>query len=216
MPWISGNRYLNISEMQNNAWLFFNFMTQHGWTLNAIAGVLGNAESESTINPGIWQGLVVGSGGGGGYGIVQWTPWTKYSEWAGAGWENNGNKQCERIIYELENNLQYYKTTAYKLTFRQFSQSNESPEYLAYAFLNNYERPKNRNQPNRQTQARYWYNFLSGHEGGEPNPEPDPPTPIEPDPPENPEPIPEETGIFPWACWVFPNVQNHMKGGRII
>lgn len=45
-----------------------------------------------------------------------------------------------RIIWELENGEQYYKTPGYPLTFRQFTQSKENPYYLACAFAWNYER----------------------------------------------------------------------------
>ena len=67
-----------------------------------------------------------------------------------------------RIEYELANGLQYYPTDAYPLPFAQFKVSTYSPEYLALAFLNNYERPADYNQPNRMTQARAWYDFLEG------------------------------------------------------
>ena len=70
--------------MQNNAVLLWSYFKAQGWTLNAVAAMLGNMQSESTINPGIWEGLDPFVGG---YGLVQWTPYTKYSDWAGSGWE---------------------------------------------------------------------------------------------------------------------------------
>ena len=171
MIWITGNRYLSQSEMENNARIFNEKMSEAGFSINAIAGMLGNIQKESSINPGIWQNLTVGTGG---YGLTQWTPYTKYSEWAGSGWENNGDKECERIIYEFESGIQYYPTSQYPLSASEFRSSTQSPEYLATAFLYNYERPKNKNQPIRRTYARNWYIFLTGEE---------PPTPPEPDPP---------------------------------
>ena len=69
MAWISGNRYLSISEMQNNVDILHYFFRSAGWTDNAIAAMLGNMQSESTINPGIWENLEPYSGG---YGLVQW------------------------------------------------------------------------------------------------------------------------------------------------
>lgn len=157
--------------MENNARIFNEKMSAAGFSINAISGMLGNIQKESSVNPGIWQNLTVGSGG---YGLVQWTPYTKYSEWAGSGWENNGDKECERIIYEFDNGLEYYSTSQYPLSASEFRTSTQSPEYLATAFLYNYERPKNKNQPIRRTYARNWYKFLTGE---------DPPTPPEPDPP---------------------------------
>ena len=94
--WVAGNYYLSESEMKNNAEMFYDRMRGYGFSLNAIAGILGNVQYESSINPGIWESLDPYEGG---YGLVQWTPYTKYSEWAGSGWQNNGDKQCERISY---------------------------------------------------------------------------------------------------------------------
>ena len=55
--------------MQNNAVLLWSYFKAQGWTLNAVAAMLGNMQSESTINPGIWEGLDPFVGG---YGLVQW------------------------------------------------------------------------------------------------------------------------------------------------
>lgn len=165
MAWISGNRYLTMSEMQNNADLIHYYFSAKGWTDNAIAAMLGNMQSESSINPGIWEGLTPPSAGqtNVGYGLVQWTPYTKYSEWAGTGWEDNGNKEMERIIWELDNHIQWGQTTTYPMTFKAFTQSNETPAYLAQVWMYNYEKPADLNQPQRSTQATAWYEYITGH-----------------------------------------------------
>ena len=119
MAWISGNRYLTMTEMQNNVDIIHYYFITKGWTENAIAGMLGNMQSESSINPGIWEGLDEVAKGG--YGLVQWTPYTKYSDWAGEGWENNGQKEMERIIYELKNGLQWGATSKYHMSFHDFT-----------------------------------------------------------------------------------------------
>lgn len=160
MPWITGNRYLSMSEMQNNADIMYAFFTEKGWTVNAISSMFGNMQTESTLNPGIWENLDPFVGG---YGLVQWTPYTLYSDWAGDGWQDNGQKEMERIIYELENHLQWISTSLYPMTFREFSQSDKPPAYLAQAFLYNYERPAVKPQPARSKQAEYWYEYLAGH-----------------------------------------------------
>ena len=162
--WITGNRYLSKSEQEHNASIFYEIMSGYGFSVNAIAAMLGNIQTESTVNPGIWQSLRPESSGGGGYGLVQWTPWTNYSDWAGAGWEDNGDRECERIYYEFTHGLQYYSTAAYPMSASQFMKSDASPAYLAYVFMNNYERPENRRQPVRQKQADNWYTFLTGLE----------------------------------------------------
>lgn len=159
MSWIAKNEYLTQTEMENNAKLVWDYFGSRGWSLSAVAAMLGNMQTESNINPGIWESLVEY---GGGYGLVQWTPYTKYSEWAGSNWQNNGNKECARIFYELNNGLQWISTDLYPLSFAEFSKSGNTPEYLAEAFLYNYERPAVQPQPVRETQARAWYNFLDG------------------------------------------------------
>lgn len=159
--WYSGNYYITQAQMESNARLFYEKMSGYGFSLNAISAMLGNMETESGINPGIWQNLKPFAGG---YGFVQWTPYTNYADWAGEGWEDNGDKECERIAYEFDNGLQYYPTDSYPISAQEFKTSTQPPGYLASVFLYNYERPKNLNQPNRRTQAEKWYTFLSGQE----------------------------------------------------
>lgn len=161
MAWISGNRYLSLSEMQNNVDILHYFFRSAGWTDNAIAAMLGNMESESTINPGIWEDLDPFVGG---YGLVQWTPYTNYSDWAGDGWQDNGQKEMDRIIYELDNHLQWISTSLYPMSFQEFTTSEKPPAYLAQAFLYNYERPDVKPQPIRSTRANYWYQYITGQE----------------------------------------------------
>ena len=55
--WISANRYLSTAEMQNNAEMVSQYGTLHGWSLNAIAAICGNMQSDSGITPGIWERL---------------------------------------------------------------------------------------------------------------------------------------------------------------
>lgn len=51
-----GNTYdssnaLNMEQMKVNATYIWNALGSQGWTLNAVAGILGNMQSESSINP---------------------------------------------------------------------------------------------------------------------------------------------------------------------
>lgn len=160
---VSGNRYLTRSEMETNALYIWNYLGSRGWSRNAVAGMLGNMETESTINPGIWQGLDEGNTSGG-FGLCQWTPATKYLDWCDKNWltPDYMDSALKRIEYELANGLQYYPTDSYPETFAGFKVSTKDPYYLAMAFLANYERPADRNQPNRGTQAEAWYEFLGG------------------------------------------------------
>lgn len=159
----SANRYLSRSEMEGNAEFLASVFLSDGWSLNAIAAMLGNMQSESTINPGIYEGLDDTSSTNG-FGLVQWTPNTKYKTWA----DENGYgsdygdivAQTIRIQYEVDNGLQWISTDEYPLSFKEFTTSTESPEYLAQAFLYNYERPANLDQPARSTQAREWLEYI--------------------------------------------------------
>src|SRR5699024_8041502 len=108
---------LSQSEMDNNAQIIASYLTNKGWTKVAISGMLGNMQAESTINPGIWQSLSANPNLG--YGLVQWTPSTKWSAWAAQhGYAmDDGNGQLERILYEVANNLQWQKVTT-DMTFQ--------------------------------------------------------------------------------------------------
>lgn len=173
----SGNFYLNEAQMQGNVDYIYHDMTAHGWSVNAIAGMLGNMEKESTINPGIWQGLKEGNMDGG-FGLVQWTPASKYINWAdetGFADYTDIGPNVSRIYWELENNEQYYRTNAYPLTFSEFKVSTLSPSYLARAFCFNYERPDTPDVASRERYANKWYEYMTGEIPPDP---PDPPGPI--------------------------------------
>ena len=160
--WISGNRYLSIGEMQNNATIIFSQCINDGWTPNAIAGMLGNMQQESTINPGIWQSLnpVVSNG----YGLVQWTPSTIITDWLqSSGYQNDsGDGQMEWLFENLIDGQGYWiKTKEYDISFSDFKVSEQDPEYLAYAFMYNFEKSASTDHPERQQYARYWYDWYN-------------------------------------------------------
>ena len=145
MAWIYGNRYLSLAEMQNNAEIIQAYGLSEGWSVNAICAILGNMQAESSINPGIWESLAPFQGG---YGLVQWTPYTKYSTWAGTGWQNNGNKELERISWEIANNQQWFYNSqigmAPPYTFAEFVNDEETDlATMANYFLWFYEHPAN-------------------------------------------------------------------------
>ena len=158
--WIAKNDYLTDDEMQNNGEIIWSFFGgQEGWTREAVAALLGNMQGESTVNPGLWESLVPY---GGGYGLVQWTPYTVYSDWAGPGWENNGTKQCECIMHEYHDGGQWYPTAQYPISFEEWAHSTGDVGELAYAFMYNYERPASLDHPERKAYAENWYGWLDG------------------------------------------------------
>lgn len=159
---VSKNDFLGKADQRENAQYIMTYLLKEGWTKNAIAGMLGNMETESTINPGIWQSLRTNNLNGG-YGLVQWTPASKYIDWAkGRGLDyKKMDSNLKRILYEVDKNIQWINKN---MTFKQFTKSKETPYELGLKFLKYYERPANPNQPSRGTQAQYWYDTLSGAE----------------------------------------------------
>lgn len=79
----------------------------------------------------------------------------------------------------------------YNYSFEDFTHSTDTPYNLALAFLANYERPADPNQPIRGTQAQAWYQFLGG---------------IIP-----PQPTQTKKKNFPWAVMI-----NKIRSKRII
>ena len=162
MSYISGNRYLTMEEMKINAAYITTKLRATGWTDNAIAGILGNMETESNINPEIWENLNFGNMTGG-YGLVQWTPATKYIDWANANEIpfQSMDSQLQRIYYEVAQNIQWVNPNK---TFHQFTQSTDSPYDLAIDFLYSYEKPKIPDPENRGNQGLYWFEYITGAE----------------------------------------------------
>lgn len=166
---------LTAAQQDKNGLYIYSAFTDAGWTTEAICGLLGNMTWESSLNPGRWEGDSVGSGPG--YSLVQWTPYTNYTNWCestGRADPSEMDNALARILYELENGLQYYATPDYPLTFREFTKSTGSPYDLACAFAWNYERSavvlwgtereKETLRKMRGGSAEYYYKLLTGQE----------------------------------------------------
>ena len=135
---------LTTEEMRIDANYIATYFRAQGWTLNAIAGMLGNLQVESSLNPGRWQGNNVGVGPA--YGIVQWDPYTKYTNWV---FESGYSDPSE-----MDTNL--------AMTFAEFAHSKEDPDYLCVVFLKNYERAGIEHLITRQACALQWFEYLGG------------------------------------------------------
>lgn len=186
--WIGKNNYLSYSEMQNNASIIYDYFTRQGWSKNAICAILGNMQLESNINPQIWQNLKAPVAGesptGKGFGLTQWTPYTKLTSWCSA---NNlayqdGYSQLKRIDYERNSTIDRYNLsgfvqwmgypTAYDedgrkyctFTFYDFTVSTKTPAELVIDFMNYYERPSTagRKETTRIKYANYWWEYFNG------------------------------------------------------
>lgn len=162
---------LTLSQMEVNAKVIYGYFHGLGWTVNSISALLGNMQAESTINPGRWQGNRVGGDPEGhGYSLVQWTPYTKYTNWVHSTYGSNADPSIidyamDRIDYEVNTGIQWISTSSYPMSFKEFTTSTKSPSELAKAFLLNYERPADQSssvQNYRGELANYWYNYLTG------------------------------------------------------
>ena len=162
-------------EQENNVQVIHNLTARepYNWTEEGLAALCGNMQSESAINPNRWEGDTVNYERG--FGLVQWTPATKYIDWAGSDWNSNWNKQIKRIQYEAENGLQWFENpdapaVGYPLsppmTLNELLHSKENPGLLAWYFILYYEHPADVNQPSRAEQAATWYTFITGHPPG--------------------------------------------------
>ncbi|WP_169790316.1 phage tail tip lysozyme, partial [Weissella viridescens] len=159
-PVLAAQTYNYSATQKSNAIYIYKFFSARGWSRNAIAGMLGNMAVESYILPDITE-----IGGGGGYGLVQWTPASKLINWCRANGLDYRTMygQCMRIQYEFTHGIQYYPGWS-RMTASQYMKSKMSAFDLAMVFMNNYERPYDTYQPNRGNIANYWYNFLASQE----------------------------------------------------
>lgn len=169
MSWTSGNRYLTQAEMQGNAQMVARYAKTDGWTKIACAAVLGNMQAESGINPGIWENLTPYAGG---YGLAQWTPYTKYSDWAtgeGYTWQDNGDAELARISYEAANNLQWFRNAEIGMdppcTFEMFLRDGlydlQTSTNLWLWFYEHPADPGPTTQDLRYSYAQQWYDFIT-------------------------------------------------------
>lgn len=155
-------RYLSEKEALQNAQKVAYHFYGTDWSPEAISALCGNMKHESTLNPDMYEYGYTWEADRG-YGLVQWTPRSKYWNWA----EQNGldprsgDSQLARIDWEVNNNKQWIAKSSYnKMTFAQFRQNsgNWDVEYLTEAFTWSYERPAsgpgNKSMPARKAFAK--------------------------------------------------------------
>lgn len=188
----------NSAEAYNNAVLMYQVFSSLGFTLNAVAGILGNVEQESGYNPWQWEGDEIRSSTDYiyapstrcGYGLFQFTPCYDYIGQNVAesydtyapnfsdrkGKPEDGDAQCRFADYHAPRGqwLPSQVFPEYNLTWEQFKSSTQAPEYLARAWCWQYERPRTdaANIPVRESAARYWYDKLQNITPTDPLPDP--------------------------------------------
>lgn len=145
------------SNVVDNATEVYNALTGAGWTRHAACAVIGNLIHESTgINPGQFQQGYNYSWTAGGFGIAQWTPGTKVSDYIGSQAQGVVDDGAAQVAFLLSNTSQYntaflnpdgtsnyYNLSGlpYLTSMSQFSQSNASVDVLTAVWMVCWERP---------------------------------------------------------------------------
>ena len=166
----SSNKYLGTNDVRNgtvteaqrkNALYIAQQLYKNGFSINAIAAMLGNMTSESTLNPGLYESCNSSSTQNG-YGLVQWTPNTNFKNWAKSNGYEYGDidGQLERIYWEIKHKKQWTPTPTYNFSFKDFKTSDLPVDKLASAFLKNYERAGVEVENTRRENAKYWFKVL--------------------------------------------------------
>lgn len=185
-------------QAQNNALLSWAILGElYGWTLQAFCGYWGNVGAEGGYNPWRWEWDQVPNTYGSlasGYGLVQWTPATKYINaenqriYGNRGYGPNFLNQ--RGSYDdgwaqthfMEFNEGQWSSNVYNMTYSEYKHSTADPRDLAEIWLRSFEKPEVPNPGPRRSNAEYWWNFItSGAPIGPDQPSPDPP-PLPPEP----------------------------------
>ena len=177
--WISTDTYLTQTHRDENAQLVASYLFNLGWTREAIAGILGNMDVESSVNPAFIEGrgypnlitnqqcLDIHTLG---VGLVQWTGDGQTppigQKLASFAIRNNkewydGELQCYRLEREYQLNEQFRPTTVDGTlwTWQNYVTSTETPEQLAKVWQYAYERGGS-DTATRQAKARYYYNII--------------------------------------------------------
>lgn len=179
--WISTDTYLSQAHRDENAKLIGEYLISLGWTRESVAGILGNMDVESSVNPALIEGrgypLLIDNNAclhlsdSTGVGLVQWTG---YTDTAPAGQKlasfairydmfwYDGDTQCFRLQRECEEDIQFDHGTVEGVYYDWsiYVSSTSDPEVLAKAWQMLYERGGTDTEL-RQTKARYYYELLS-------------------------------------------------------
>lgn len=160
---ISTNAKLNQRKQLINARYIYNYLINKGWKKYPIIAMLANMEAESNINPGHWQNEYNTPSNG--YGLVQWTASTKYTDWLGstdASKMGDIDNQLKCIIYESQNNKQWLKgKSSPEMKFSDFPTSSKSRDDLTLYFFKCYENNGKNEDSARKSNAAKWDMLIS-------------------------------------------------------
>lgn len=175
MAWNEGFQvWLSEAQSLENAQLIANHFKGSDWTKESISALVGNMRHESSVNPNMYEFGYDWSADRG-FGLVQWTPRSKYWDWAVARGlsPREGDSQLARIDYEVDNNIQWIAVDRVEgLTFEEFRTNARgwSVDKLTEAFTWGYERPLESagvaSLPERKAFARLVFNTIDFEGGG--------------------------------------------------
>lgn len=139
-----------------NAEKIWNQLRSSGFSKYAAAGILGNMYAESGVDPNATE-----AGGGGGYGLVQWTPKSKLTAYANSVGksESSLSLQVEFLVKQLKGTTSIFPdTAAYQPLMNATSVSEATKVFLDY-----YERAGVANLQKRVTAAQGYYDSYKGN-----------------------------------------------------
>ena len=175
MAWNEGFQvWLSESQSLENAQLIANHFKGSDWTKESVSALVGNMRHESSVNPNMYEFGYDWSEDRG-FGLVQWTPRSKYWDWAVARGlpPREGDSQLARLDYEVDNNIQWIAVDRVEgLTFEEFRRNARgwSVDKLTEAFTWGYERPLESagvaSLPERKAFANLVYNTIDFEGGG--------------------------------------------------
>jgi len=150
---------LNTSG-NSNAEKVWNMLKSEGFNDYATAGILGNMYAESSVEPATTE-----AGGGGGYGLVQWTPKSKLTTYANSVGKSADAlaTQVEFLVKQLKGTTTIYPDTAAYGPLMSATSVNQATE----AFLNLYERAGVANLSKREQAAQGYYSQYHTSKGNE-------------------------------------------------
>lgn len=178
----AGHDTLGEEQMETNASYIYSYLTDMGFSKNAICAILGNMQRESTLNPASWQ---VQDNLSYGYGLCQWDDGSNFTNWAKnkkiissstasavntLAYSNPVKLMDAELDFLWErmqtsdwfkpsNNQSKYGTSE-TLSATAFKTSTKSVETLTRIFCGHYERPGEPAMTIRVNAAKKWYNFL--------------------------------------------------------
>lgn len=159
----------NSDSAKTNVLKVCEYFDKLGWSITAIAGMIGNMSVECEMNVNTWERPGDSSSG---YGLTQWTPGNKIIEYIkslGMISQSNtfGDIMCKRIKEECDGVYeQWIATEKYPQSFKEYSTSNLSIDDSVECFMRNYERAGVEKLSTRVERAKYYFPILQEYYGG--------------------------------------------------